>query len=167
MANDKKIASYRYRFVDALRGLAIVLMVINHTARYWLSFHPNQLIYFTMIFSGPLFLFLVGFSLALSYRQKTERQYFNHFKIIKKYFWRAIGLMIIGYVLSLALYGPAEMFRGRVLQSIAWCIILLLPWLKWTRTAAGRISGLIFSLSWLFILPLFFAPLRSWVEASR
>ncbi|MGH7264321.1 MAG: heparan-alpha-glucosaminide N-acetyltransferase domain-containing protein, partial [Candidatus Rokuibacteriota bacterium] len=60
----------RRPFVDALRGLAVALMVVNHTARWWLD--PalggrEALVYVTMVLAGPTFLLLVGFSLALSW----------------------------------------------------------------------------------------------------
>lgn len=163
MPENLTIASHRYRFVDAMRGLAIVLMVINHTARYWLPGGYDLLIYFSMAFSGPLFLFLVGFSLAISYRQKSEIERLKDSRTIKKYIYRAGWLFAGGCLLYLAVYGPAEMFRGRVLQAIAWSIILALPWLRLSRSRGGRIFGYIFSLAWLFSLPLVFTPLQTWL----
>ncbi|HPW39835.1 MAG TPA: heparan-alpha-glucosaminide N-acetyltransferase domain-containing protein, partial [bacterium] len=59
----------RLKFLDGLRGVAIVLMVFNHTARWLFGGDPllgNTIIYFTVSLSAPIFLFLVGFCLELS-----------------------------------------------------------------------------------------------------
>src|ERR671930_902151 len=59
----------RLAYLDAARGVALVLMVVNHTARYWASDDLARwpLIYVTTSAAGPTFLFLVGFVLPLSY----------------------------------------------------------------------------------------------------
>jgi len=64
------MAHERLLFLDALRGLALVYMVLNHTARWWLDAPMGRprshLIYVTVTLAGPLFLFLVGFCLPLA-----------------------------------------------------------------------------------------------------
>ena len=60
----------RLAYLDVARGVALVLMVVNHTGRYWLTgtVESEPLIYLTTSGAGPTFLFLVGFVLPLSYR---------------------------------------------------------------------------------------------------
>ena len=59
----------RLAFLDGLRGLALILMVVNHTARWWIEARMTvgryALIYVTLTLAAPIFLFLVGFCLPL------------------------------------------------------------------------------------------------------
>src|SRR6266545_1747885 len=59
----------RLAYLDGLRGAALVLMVVNHTARWWIDGHMTwprySLIYITQTLAAPTFLFLVGFCLPL------------------------------------------------------------------------------------------------------
>ncbi len=57
-------APARQHFLDAFRGVALIAMVLNHTARWWLggvSWPRYHLAYFTVTIAAPIFLFLVGF----------------------------------------------------------------------------------------------------------
>jgi uncharacterized membrane protein len=60
----------RLPYLDAARGVALALMVVNHTARYWAADDLARwpLVYLTTSAAGPTFLFLVGFVLPFSYR---------------------------------------------------------------------------------------------------
>ena len=66
----------RLVFLDALRGFALVFMVLNHTARWWqdgkMTWPRYYWIYATMAIAAPIFLFLVGFCLPLSKRHASE-----------------------------------------------------------------------------------------------
>ncbi len=50
-------ASGRVLFLDGLRGVALVFMVVNHTARWWLDLSVGlsryHLIYLTVPLSAP------------------------------------------------------------------------------------------------------------------
>ena len=63
-------ARTRLAYLDGLRGVALVLMVVNHTARWWVDAHMTWtrygLIYVTLTLAAPTFLFLVGFCLPLA-----------------------------------------------------------------------------------------------------
>jgi uncharacterized membrane protein len=55
----------RLQFLDAVRGFALLLMIVNHTGRWWqddtMGWPRHNLIYASMAVGAPLFLFLVGF----------------------------------------------------------------------------------------------------------
>ncbi len=118
----------RYPFVDGLRGVAIILMIINHTGRYWLSagFFRHELIYLTMTWSAPLFLYLVGFSLVLSFN-KAQAKRASKSSMIGKYLVRGVSLVGFGFLLSLMLNHPV--FQGNILHTIGLSIILAIPFL--------------------------------------
>src|SRR5436305_72743 len=60
----------RLVFLDALRGFALIFMVLNHSGRWWqdrvMGWPRYYAIYVTMAVAAPVFLFLVGFCLPLS-----------------------------------------------------------------------------------------------------
>ena len=156
----------RYKFIDLLRGLAILLMVLNHTARYWLdersALFAYEVIYSTVTLAAPLFLFLVGFCLSLSFENALIKYRTNQ-RVILKYLIRGVGTIIIGYIFSLAVFGAGSVWDGRVLQAIGLSIILAIPFLYlWDRQPARKyIVALIFALPFAFWI--FFQPLSSWV----
>ena len=53
----------RLQFLDAVRGFALMLMIVNHTGRWWqdgaMGWPRYNLIYTSMAIGAPLFLFLV------------------------------------------------------------------------------------------------------------
>src|SRR5204862_2770960 len=60
----------RLAFLDVLRGFALIVMVLNHTGRWWITREMGWwrywLVYGTVTVAAPIFLFLVGFVLPLS-----------------------------------------------------------------------------------------------------
>src|SRR5262245_60092990 len=69
-APTRRAATDRLVFLDALRGFALIFMVLNHTGRWWqdrsMGWPWYYSIYVTMAVAAPTFLFLVGFCLPLS-----------------------------------------------------------------------------------------------------
>src|SRR2546425_9861821 len=60
----------RLAFLDVFRGFALIVMVLNHTGRWWIGREMGWwrywLVYGTVTVAAPIFLFLVGFVLPLS-----------------------------------------------------------------------------------------------------
>ena len=60
----------RLAFLDVLRGFALIVMVLNHTSRWWIAREMGWwrywIVYGTVTVAAPIFLFLVGFVLPLS-----------------------------------------------------------------------------------------------------
>jgi uncharacterized membrane protein len=133
-------AGPRLRFVDALRGLAVALMVVNHTARWWLEpavgAQRESLIYVSMVLAGPTFLLLVGMSLALAYHAALARG--RPFRAVAlRQLRRAAGILAAGFLVN-ALVFPADLLGARVLVSIALAIVLATPLLPLVRHRVAR-----------------------------
>src|SRR2546430_10566011 len=60
----------RLAFLDVFRGFALIVMVLNHTGRWWIAREMGWwrywIVYGTVTVAAPTFLFLVGFVLPLS-----------------------------------------------------------------------------------------------------
>ena len=117
----------RIHWVDSLRGLAILLMIVFHFA-----FDLDYLEIYMMDLYGGIwllignfvrfsFLSLVGVSLYLSYKKRMPyKAYLNH------QFWRAIKLFLIalGVTLITFLIFPEDYIRFGVLHLISVAILI-------------------------------------------
>src|SRR2546428_11628869 len=60
----------RLAFLDVFRGFALIVMVLNHTGRWWIGREMGWwrywLVYGTVTGAAPIFLFLLGVVLPLS-----------------------------------------------------------------------------------------------------
>jgi uncharacterized membrane protein len=134
-ADRRPLSIGRLHFVDGLRGVAIILMVINHTSRDWMDVMMGwaryHLVYGSLIWPASIFLFLVGFCLPISYYRRGESE--GLLGDLRKYFRRGIGIIAAGYVLNVIMLPrgpvpPEERFwHGGVLQTIGLSIIVLGP----------------------------------------
>ena len=124
----------RLSFVDALRGLAVVGMVIIHQAEWWLAPVARRTgafagLYFLSKLVAPIFLTLVGVSLVLRFRGRSVR-----WADLRLVFLRGLKVLAFGYVFNLMVWLPVwgleEIASWDVLQlvglSIAVCGLLLL-----------------------------------------
>ena len=115
----------RITFLDAVRGVAIILMVINHTTRDWMDgvmgWGRYYAIYGSLLLPAPLFLFLVGFCLPIAYR--SGRAPAPALESVRR------GLVIIGvgYLLNLVVLTGQPVWSGGVLHTIGLAIIVLAP----------------------------------------
>jgi len=152
----------RLRFLDGLRGVALILMVINHTSRDWMDVGMGwaryHLVYGSLILPAAIFLFVAGFCLPISYYRRRESEGF--LRDLRKYFRRGIGIVAAGYLLNVIMLPrppvpPEEgVWHGGVLQTIGLGIILLGPLVPalrraWARWALVAIAVLIYlSFGW-------------------
>jgi len=147
----------RLHFLDGLRGVALILMVVNHTSRDWMDvlmgWPRYHLIYGSLLLPAAIFLFLVGFCLPISYHHRGHSEGF--LGDFRRYFRRGIGIVAAGYLLNLIMLPrppvpPEErVWHGGVLQTIGLGIILLGPLVpvlrrRWARWALPPIAVLIY-----------------------
>ncbi|MGH7278182.1 MAG: heparan-alpha-glucosaminide N-acetyltransferase domain-containing protein [Candidatus Rokuibacteriota bacterium] len=130
----------RLVFVDALRGLALVLMVLNHTARWWLprslGLPRFELIYVTLTLAAPVFLFLVGFGVALSARRAGGARLTG--AGLLAYWRRGLGIVLAGLLLNVLVFPEDPWWSGGVLQTIGLGIIVAAPLLPLAARRSGQ-----------------------------
>jgi uncharacterized membrane protein len=177
----------RMPYLDGLRGLAIVAMVVNHTGRWWIDrsfgWPRYHLIYITTTVAAPIFLFLVGFCQAIAHFNATERKGQTFATVAPRYLRRGVEVILAGYLLNLLVF--CDVWRGievftagspnlleicvdppwqlGVLQTIGFSIIALVPALAVLRHRWGRaaIVGLAVALYVLFSV--LATPLGHWL----
>ena len=113
----------RFVFLDALRGFALVFMVLNHTGRWWqdriMGWPRYYMIYVTMAVAAPIFLFLVGFCLPLSKAREEPRA----LPMLWKYAKRGARLILAGLLLNLLVFPEDPIYSNGVLQTIGVSIL--------------------------------------------
>jgi uncharacterized membrane protein len=160
----------RYWEIDALRGVAIVMMVIYHLA-YDLTlfgyYRANVFVGLWRIFAriiASLFILLVGSSLALSHARSSRRA--SGWSLYKNYLVRGLKLLGWGMVITLSSW----VYMGRVviifgiLHLIGTATILAYPFLSFrlANLAVGaaivalgiHLNRLFASQPWLMLLGL-------------
>jgi uncharacterized membrane protein len=139
----------RLTFLDGLRGVAILLMVLNHTSRDWLTGEMGwaryYLVYGSLILPAPIFLFLVGFCVPIPYHRRPVDEPLG--TRVARYFRRGIGIVAGGYLLNfitsdfvwsgdplqVLLSAKPPLWSGGVLQTIGLAVIVLGPCLPLLR----------------------------------
>lgn len=148
----------RWEFIDGWRGLAIILMVINHVGHYlvppWYYDWSYLLIYWTVTLAAPIFLFLAGLSMALSLDKIPLNLDKNKLKIFWKIFKRGMLLVALGLLVNLFYYIDEPIWRGRILMCLGLSSILLYPFIYLTQARLGRMATLVGSIVALMLLPL-------------
>lgn len=162
-------AAARFYFVDALRGFALVLMVINHTARWWIDSSMGwgryYLTYTSMTLPAPIFLFLVGFCLPIGFRRRAERPPF--FAAMPKYLRRGVELVLANMLLNLLVFPEDPIWTGGVLQTIGLSILIVAPlmWVvhrRWVQYGVLALAVAVYgSFAWVF------PALTGWVPRHR
>jgi uncharacterized membrane protein len=130
----------RLTFLDALRGVALVLMVLNHTSHDWIDrsmgWPRYYLTYGTLLLPAPIFLFLVGFCLPISFHRMPSSERLTG--AVVKYFRRGVQIIAAGFILNLIIKTEAGLAGGGVLQTIGLSIVLLGPAMPLLRHRAAR-----------------------------
>jgi uncharacterized membrane protein len=132
----------RIFYLDILRGIAILLMVIDHAYDWWLdeAGHATFLASsskFLGTLAAPTFLFLVGVGISISGR-RSRREGKDIHEISVYLFKRGLQIILLGYLLNLFVYyangNTKDIFAIDVLQTIGVSIWLSVP-LFWLPTA--------------------------------
>jgi len=129
----------RLAYLDGLRGFALVFMVLNHTARYWIggqmTWHRYTLIYVTLTMAAPTFLFLVGFCLPLALPAASSP---SLGVLARRFVPRGVRIALAGLLLNLVVFPADPVWSGGVLQTIGVAIIAMVPALWLLRWPASR-----------------------------
>lgn len=152
----------RMPFLDGLRAFAIVAMVVNHTARWWIGgsfgWPRYHLIYITMTVAAPIFLFLVGFCQAIAHYNAIVRRGQSAASVAPRYLRRGIQVILAGYLLNIVVFyeGPLwefltdSLWQLGVLQTIGFSILALIPalWIiphAWGRALVVAVSATLYA----------------------
>jgi uncharacterized membrane protein len=149
----------RLSYLDAARGVALVLMVVNHTARYWATDDLARwpLIYATTSAAGPAFLFLVGFVLPLSYRASPQP--------LRRAVERAAVLMAAGYAVNVVLFPQQPLLGSNVLHTIGVAVLVAPLTRPWLERPLGRYALAAVGVAAYASFVLLFEPISAWVGA--
>jgi uncharacterized membrane protein len=135
----------RLAFLDGLRGVALVLMVVNHTARWWIGGHMTwrryALIYVTLTLAAPTFLFLVGFCLPLSLRPAPGSEP-GLGALARRFLPRGTRIVLAGLLLNLVVFSEEPILSGGVLQTIGLAIAAMTP-AVWLLRFRGGLAALV------------------------
>src|SRR2546427_11122106 len=139
----------RLACLDVCRGFALIVMVLNHTGRWWIAREVGWwrywIVYGTVTVAAPIFLFLVGFVLPLSLHRHagdivTPSRIWNYWR-------RGATIVAAGLLLNVIVFGSIHLrslspedspLAGGVLQTIGLSIILMTPTAALLRWSGGR-----------------------------
>jgi len=117
----------RLAFLDVMRGVALIVMVLNHTGRWWIDrqmgWSRYWLVYVTVTVAAPIFLFLVGFVLPVSFHRNAAEM------TSPRRLWgsirRGLEIILTGLLLNLVVFRDESLWSGGVLQTIGASIIVM------------------------------------------
>jgi uncharacterized membrane protein len=149
----------RLAYLDAARGVALVLMIVNHTARYWAADDLDRwpLIYVTTSAAGPTFLFLVGFVLPLSFRVPPHP--------VRRAVERAAVLFAAGYVVNALLYPVQPLLGSNVLHTIGMAVLVAPLTRPWLDGPLGRYAVAAAGVALYASFVLLSASITPWIDA--
>jgi len=163
-APARRPATDRLVFLDAVRGVALVFMVWNHTGRWWqdrsMGWPWYYSIYVTMAVAAPTFLFLVGFCLPLSLVKTRGDQLLP---TLWKYVKRGVRIILAGLLLNVLVFPEDPFWTNGVLQTIGFGIIIAAPVGLLVRSFVGRSVVVVVSALLYLSFGWWFAFLKTWV----
>lgn len=136
--------------IDALRGSAVIGMVIYHFAfaLFFFGGFPIPIFHwswelFQTLVAGT-FLVLVGYSLRLSWQRQTDEGKGSKEKVLSVLL-RGIKVFGMGLVITVAtwMFLPGMYVRFGVLHLIGASLVLALPLLRWPRLATMLGTGIL------------------------
>jgi len=155
-------AAGRLAFLDGFRGVALVFMVVNHTARWWMdgrmTWPRYRLIWITLTVAAPTFLFLVGFCLPLAVRGGESLG-----TLLRKFGPRGARIFACGLLLNLLVLPDEPILAGGVLQTIGLAIIAMAPALWLLQYRAGPAALLVLAVAGYVSFVLAFPHLEAFV----
>jgi uncharacterized membrane protein len=155
----------RLRFLDAVRGLALILMVLNHTGRWWqdgsMRWPRYYLIYVSMTLAAPMFVFLVGFCLPLS----ASRRGGDDRAMLGRWTVRGARIILAGLLLNVLVFPEDPIWSNGVLQTLGFSILVAAPASLLLRSRAGQwaLFGGAAAMYLLFVA--WFPEVAAWVAA--
>jgi uncharacterized membrane protein len=164
----------RLAFLDVFRGVALIVMVLNHTGRWWIGREMGWgrywIVYGTVTVAAPIFLFLVGFVLPLSLHRHAADI------VTPSRLWtygrRGVTIIAAGLLLNVVVFGGIHLrsmspedspLAGGVLQTIGLSIILMTPTAALLRWRGGRPLLLGVALVSYLIFLAAYVPLQAWL----
>jgi uncharacterized membrane protein len=142
----------RLVYLDLLRGIAILLMVVDHAYDWWLDAagHATGLAATTKFLgtlAAPLFLYLVGVGLALS-TLKVRQTGKGRGKVVRHLVVRGAKLVLYGYILNFLVFfvgsNPADILAVDILQIIGMTIWLSVPLLWAPSWVVVGVTAIVF-----------------------
>jgi uncharacterized membrane protein len=135
----------RLAFLDVMRGVALIVMVVNHTSRWWIDrqmgWSRYWLVYATVTVAAPIFLFLVGFVLPVSLHKNAAE--LTSWPRVRGYLRRGAQIILAGLLLNVVVFPEDSPFAGGVLQTIGLSIVvvtLLAPLLRYRGGGAALLA---------------------------
>jgi len=157
----------RLQFLDAVRGFALLLMIVNHTSRWWqdgtMGWPRYNLIYASMVVGAPLFLFLVGFCLPLSFARRRPTAGLP--AVAAKFLQRGGRLILASWLLNFVVFRDEPFWEGGVLQTIGLGIILALPPMLLLHRRGARSLLIAIALGAYALFSVSFAQVAAWLPA--
>jgi uncharacterized membrane protein len=160
----------RQQFLDAVRGFALVLMIVNHTGRWWqdgvMGWPRYNLIYTSMAVGAPVFLFLVGFCLPLSYARRAAAggAAADH-GIAAKFIQRGARLVLASWLLNFLVFRDEPFWEGGVLQTIGLGIIFGFPPMLFLHRRIARYLLVAVAIALYVLFSLSYRAIADWLPA--
>lgn len=155
----------RLAFLDVFRGVALIVMVLNHTARWWMDrqmgWSRYWLVYATVTVAAPIFLFLVGFVLPVSLHRNAAE--LTRPARLWGYARRGLQIILAGYLLNLVVFPDESLWSGGVLQTIGLAIIVMTLLAPALRHRGGGVALLALAVGAYLLFLVSHPSLKTWL----
>ncbi|WP_210520916.1 DUF1624 domain-containing protein [Hymenobacter terricola] len=141
-----RAASARVQAIDVVRGLAMVIMALDHIREFWSPTpvrpedvaHASVLLFFTRWithFCAPTFVFLAGTSVFLHQQKQPDRGRVSRFLLTRGLWLMLLEVVVINFLLQ---WGGYNVILFQVIWVLGWSMVVLagLIWLPRWATAA-------------------------------